>query len=115
MITQSHLSTLLLASPAVTSLPAPETKIEVPQNSSAIAPSAEQAPTAVAASEVPSLSTVLQKLPEGKAFSGGGLQTASQAGFLPPTPPKIGAKWKPRLGDEIPSDPHAYFPMVGYN
>jgi len=113
-ITQEHLSTLLLASPAVSSLPAPETKLETPQNASAISPSAENAPVAVAASEVPALSTVLEHLPVGKAFIGGGLQTASEGSALPPLPPKIGAKWKPRPGQEIPSDPNAYFPMIGY-
>ena len=45
---------------------------------------------------------------------GGGLQTASGGSSLPPLPPKIGAKWAPVPGDEIPSDPHAYFPMIGY-
>jgi hypothetical protein len=88
--------------------------MEVPQNASAVTvSSATQAERAIVTSEVPTLSSVLEKLPEGKGYLGSGLQTGSGSG-LPPLPPKIGKKWVPMPGDEIPSDPHAYFPMIGY-
>ncbi|GFZ43610.1 hypothetical protein JCM24511_01330 [Saitozyma sp. JCM 24511] len=118
VVTQSELSSLLLASPSLASLPAPSTKPAVPENSSSIAPSTaspDEAVSVVAASDVPSLATVLEKLPAGKAFLGGGIQTAQVGQGLPPTPPTVGAKWVPRPGQEIPSNPDAYFPMVGYN
>jgi hypothetical protein len=91
----------------------------VPQNASAVtvasAGRAEHA-VAVAGSDIPSLSTILAKLPEGTAFLGSGLQTgiAGVGGALPPVPPKFGKKWVPQPGDEIPSDPNAYFPMIGF-
>jgi hypothetical protein len=95
-------------------LSAPETKIEVPKNASAIAGHPDEAQTAVAATSVQALSEIINQLPAGKAFIGGGLQTASEGSALPPLPPRIGAKWAPVAGDEIPQDPDAYFPMLGY-
>ncbi|WVW82413.1 hypothetical protein I302_104422 [Kwoniella bestiolae CBS 10118] len=112
-ITQSELSSLLLASPTLQSLPSPETANQVRPDSSAIAPSSDSSAQqqAVVTSSVPSLTSVLEKLPQGKAFTGSGIKTASSGG-LPPSPP--GAKWKPQRGDEIPHGEHAYFPMIGY-
>ncbi|ORY33695.1 hypothetical protein BCR39DRAFT_518618 [Naematelia encephala] len=115
-ITQSHLSSLLLASPSLASLPAPETATKVPADSSSIAPNAEGSEQAIVTSSVPSLASVLEKLPVGQAFVGAGLDTGkAQAGALPPAPPGLGKKWIPKAGEDIPHDPDAYFPMVGYS
>jgi len=110
-ITQDHLTSLLLASPSIASLPEPKSA-PVPTNSSALAPTAELPETGVVAS-VPSLASVLSKLPEGQSFLGAGIQTGQGSGSkLPPTPP--GKRWVPQPGDEIPSAKDAYFPMIGY-
>nr|XP_019014814.1 uncharacterized protein I206_00900 [Kwoniella pini CBS 10737]OCF53595.1 hypothetical protein I206_00900 [Kwoniella pini CBS 10737] len=114
-ITQTELTSLLLASPTLESLPSPETATEVRGDSSAISPSSDSADQtkSIVTSSVPSLSSVLEKLPQGKAFTGSGIKTASGTGNgLPPSPP--GAKWKPQRGDEIPHGEYAYFPMIGY-
>ncbi|WWD09510.1 hypothetical protein V865_007635 [Kwoniella europaea PYCC6329] len=114
-ITQSELSSLLLASPTLESLPSPETANQVRPDSSAISPSSDSSAQqqSIVTSSVPSLSSVLEKLPQGKAFTGSGIKTATAStSALPPTPP--GAKWKPQRGDEIPHGEHAYFPMIGY-
>ncbi|ORX36027.1 hypothetical protein BD324DRAFT_629902 [Kockovaella imperatae] len=113
-VTQNKLSSLLIASPSVASIPAPKTEIETPRNASAISPqSADSTGNIVPTSAPPSLDTVIAKLPEGKAFIGSGIQTGQGSG-LPPTPPKLGPKWIPQPGEEIPRAPYAYFPMVGY-
>ncbi|KAK4689728.1 hypothetical protein P7C73_g371, partial [Tremellales sp. Uapishka_1] len=113
-ITQSYLSELLLASPSLASLapPTPTTS-----DSSAVAPTAS-ASSAVAKASVPSLASVLEKLPAGQAFLGSGIQTgvSGESTGLPPAPPaKLGGKWVPKQGGEIPHDKDAYWPMVGYN
>ena len=117
-ITQNHLSTLLLSSPSLQSLPAPSTTTEVPTNSSSIAPSAslDGAKRAIAATTVPSLSSILAKIPTGQGFVGAGLQTGTGEGVgaMPPSPPGFGKRWVPLAGDDIPRDEHAYFPMIGY-
>ena len=115
-VTQKQLSNLLIASESLASIPAPETKVETPRNSSAVTPSeaGDSTNNVVAKSDAPSLESVIAKLPEGKAFTGSGIQTGSGSNTLPPTPPKLGAKWVPVPGDEIPSAPYAYFPMVGW-
>jgi hypothetical protein len=121
-ITQSHLSSLLLASPTLASLPSPSTAPgPTPTNSSAITPSSnpgDDATQIITTSAVPSLSSLLEKMPAGQAFVGGGVETGMNAigGGLPPAPPnKVGGKWVPRHGGDIPHDPEAYFPMIGYN
>lgn len=117
VITQSHLSSLLLASPTLASLPSPSTTVKTPQNSSAIAPSSDSSAAEITvATDAPALVSVLEKLPAGKAFIGGGIETATAtaAGGLPPLPPKIGKKWVPQPGGEIPHAPDAYWPLIGY-
>ncbi|KAL7424781.1 hypothetical protein Q5752_000465 [Cryptotrichosporon argae] len=118
-ITQTTLSSLLLSSPSVSALPAPETATEVPRSSNAVSLSASgnaDAQTAVVTSSVPPLAAVIDKLPAGKAFLGSGIQTGTGTGALPPLPPaKVGGKWVPKSGADIPHAPDAYFPMVGYN
>ncbi|WWC86364.1 uncharacterized protein L201_001239 [Kwoniella dendrophila CBS 6074] len=113
-ITQNELSALLLESPTLKSLPSPETAEKVRSDASAISPSSDSSDRneSIVASSVPSLSSVLEKLPQGKAFTGSGIKTGSGSNALPPTPP--GQKWKPQKGDEIPHSEFAYFPMVGY-
>ncbi|TYJ56488.1 hypothetical protein B9479_002735 [Cryptococcus floricola] len=117
VITQTHLSSLLLSSPTLSSLPSPETAVETKQESSAIAPGSEpsDAQQVVPASEVPDLSTVLDKIPAGKAFLGGGLTTGQGSGSLPPLPPASnlhsGVKWTPKAGAEVPHGKYDYFPM----
>ena len=116
-ITQTHLSTLLLSSPSLQSLPAPATTTEVPTNSSSIAPSASGgAERVIAATTVPSLSSILEKIPTGQGFVGAGLHTGTGegAGAMPPRPPGFGKRWVPMAGEDIPKDEHAYFPMIGY-
>ncbi|EIW72591.1 hypothetical protein TREMEDRAFT_41844 [Tremella mesenterica DSM 1558] len=114
VITQNHIATLLISSESLQALPSPQTKVETtPENASAIAPSSEQPTTAVAATPVPSLSEVLTKLP--KAYVGAGLQTGAGEGLPPVPPPNTAGKWIPKAGGEIPHDPHAYFPMIGYS
>lgn len=67
---------------------------------------------ATLSSTLPSLTEVLKSVPN--AYSGGlDVATAADAHGLPPTPPS-GTKWKPVLGEEVPHDPSAYWPMVMY-
>ncbi|OXH01170.1 hypothetical protein J010_06375 [Cryptococcus neoformans] len=114
VITQSHLSTLLLSSPALASLPSPETAVETKWESSGIAPASppSDAQQVVPASKVPALADVLQKLPEGKAYLGGGLTTGQGEG-LPPVPPPAqrNKKWVPKAGEPVPHGKYDYFPM----
>jgi len=102
----------------MTAIPAPPTTTEVPTNSSSIAPIAEGkgAEKAIAATSVPSLTAVLERLPSGQGFLGSGLQTGQggEGGGMPPLPPGLGKKWVPVPGGDIPRDEHAYFPMIGY-
>ncbi|WVQ97372.1 hypothetical protein IAU59_004484 [Kwoniella sp. CBS 9459] len=123
VITQPQLTSLLLASPVLSSIAAPSSETVTRPDSSAIAPSSDSSDrdqTIVASTtSVPSLSSVLEKLPQGKAFTGSGINTASASvdSALPPLPPssKLGGKWVPQKGEEIPHGEHAYFPMIGYN
>ncbi|WVO24486.1 uncharacterized protein IAS62_005854 [Cryptococcus decagattii] len=114
VITQSDLSALLLSSPALASLPSPETAVETKLESSAIAPASppSDAQQVVPAGKVPVLADVLQKLPQGKAYLGGGLTTGQGQG-LPPVPPPalISSKWVPKAGEPVPHGEYAYFPM----
>lgn len=116
-IGQEELSSLLLSSPSLASIPAPPVEgTNTPSNTSSntpMDPSASQTGI-VKADSVPALSEVLNKLPSGQAFVGGGLTTGQGNGSLPPLPPRIGAKWVPQPGEDIPSAPDAYFPMIGY-
>ncbi|WVR05968.1 hypothetical protein IAU60_002996 [Kwoniella sp. DSM 27419] len=119
VITQPHLTSLLLSSSTLASLPSPTTANEVRSDSSSIAPSSDSADQteAIVTSSIPSLTSVLDKLPQGKAFTGSGINTASATGTgLPPAPPasKLGGKWVPQTGDDIPHSEHSYFPMIGY-
>ncbi|OCF38662.1 hypothetical protein I317_07560 [Kwoniella heveanensis CBS 569] len=126
VITQPQLTSLLLASPVLSSIagPSPSSETVTRPDSSAIAPSSDSSDQTqtITTSSVPSLTSVLEKLPQGKAFTGSGINTASgsasaSANVLPPLPPasKLGGKWVPKKGDEIPHGEHAYFPMIGYN
>lgn len=112
-ITQEHLSALLLASPTLASLPEPKAA-PTPTNSSAITATSDL-PEAGLVPSVPSLSSVLEKLPQGQSYDAAGIQTASAGtqGKLPPTPP--GKRWVPQPGEHIPHAKDAYFPMIGYN
>ncbi|WRT64238.1 uncharacterized protein IL334_001167 [Kwoniella shivajii] len=115
-ITQNELSALLLASPTLQSIPSPSTSTETRSDSSAISPSSDSSSQSesIVTSSVPSLSSVLEQLPQGKAYTGSGIKTGSGSGSgLPPTPP--GQKWVPKKGEEIPHDEHAYFPMINFN
>jgi len=96
-VTQGELSALLLSSPALKSLSSGETAI-------------------VTAENAPALTSVIEKLPAGRAHVAAGIQTAGADG-LPPAPPtsRAGGKWVPKFGDEIPRPQFAYFPIVGYN
>lgn len=97
VVTQETISGLLIASPALQSV-------------------ASGAETAVIKAEAAPLTEVLEKLPVGRAFVGGGIETASKDG-MPPSPPpfRVGGKWVPKPGQEIPHAPFSYFPMVGVN
>ncbi|KAK8866032.1 hypothetical protein IAR55_001183 [Kwoniella newhampshirensis] len=115
VVTQSELSSLLLSSPTLGSLPSPETAETVRSDSSSIAPNADSsaASQSIVTSSVPSLSSVLEKLPAGKAFLGAGIRTASIGNGLPPAPPSpVTGKWVPKQGAEVPHDKDAYFPML---
>jgi len=110
-ITQDHLSSLLLASPSIAALPEPKAA-PTPMNSSGLPATAEIPETGIVSS-VPSLASVINKLPAGQSFMGAGIQTGAGNGSgLPPTPP--GKRWVPQPGGEIPSAKDAYFPMIGY-
>ncbi|KAI9635198.1 uncharacterized protein MKK02DRAFT_43878 [Dioszegia hungarica] len=113
-ITQSHLTSLLLASPTLAALPSPSTANVTPSNSSAISPPSDSdaASVTVTTSAVPALSSILEKMSPGQALAGSGVSTGTTSGGLPPAPP--GKKWVPQTGDEIPHGEHAYFPMIGY-
>ncbi|WWD17769.1 hypothetical protein CI109_102210 [Kwoniella shandongensis] len=118
VVTQSELSSLLLSSPTLASLPSPETATEIRSDSSAISPSSDSssASQSIVTSSVPSLSSVLEKLPAGKAFVGAGIKTASGGDGLPPAPPSpVTGKWVPKQGAEVPHDKDAYFPMFVVN
>jgi len=98
VISQEYLADLLIASPeGQKALPGPST------SSTSIATSSGK----------PSLTEVLSAIPA--TFKAGGIAagkaTASSSG-LPPSPP--GYKWKPKVGDDIPHAPDAYWPMVAY-
>lgn len=114
VITQSDLSALLLSSPALSSLPSPETAVETKPESSGIAPASppSDAQQVVPAGKVPVLADVLQKLPQGKAYLGGGLTTGQGQGLPPVAPPAlISSKWVPKAGEPVPHGEYAYFPM----
>lgn len=114
VITQSDLSALLLSSPALASLPSPETAVETKPESSGIAPASppSDAQQVVPAGKVPILADVLQKLPQGKAYLGGGLTTGQGQGLPPVAPPAlISSKWVPKAGEPVPHGEYAYFPM----
>ncbi|WVQ85238.1 hypothetical protein IAT38_007403 [Cryptococcus sp. DSM 104549] len=117
VITQPQLTSLLLSSPSLASLPSPESTTTTLPSSSDIAPTSplsDAQPTVLAnEASVPSLTSVLDKMPAGTAFYGGGLKTGEAGGAkLPPSPPsKLGGKWVPKDGAGVPTAEFAYFPM----
>ncbi|KLT40837.1 21 kDa subunit of NADH dehydrogenase [Cutaneotrichosporon oleaginosum] len=104
VVTQAELSALLIAAPALKAV-------------SEGAEGVDTASTAVVTAEnAPALTAVIEQLPTGRSFVGGGIETAAREG-LPPTPPGSragGSKWVPKRGLEIPVNPHTYFPIEGY-
>jgi hypothetical protein len=101
VVTQAELSALLLSSPALKAV-------------GSASGSAETA-VSVTAENAPALTAVIEQLPAGRAHVAAGIQTAAANG-LPPAAPtaRVGGKWIPAPGGEIPRPPHAYFPIVGF-
>lgn len=101
VVTQAELSALLLSAPALKQIgEAKEGETQV-----------------VTAENAPALTAVIEQLPGGRSFVGGGIETAAKEG-LPPTPPGSlpgGKKWVPKAGGQIPAPQFAYFPIHGVN
>lgn len=98
VVTQPELSALIASSPAL--------KIASPESSQ----------TAITAESAPPLTSVIEALPVGRSYVAAGIQTGESDG-LPPVAPtsRLGGKWVPRPGQEIPHGKYAYFPISGYN
>ncbi|WVO16953.1 hypothetical protein L204_104639 [Cryptococcus depauperatus] len=113
VITQPHLSALLLSTPSLASIPSPSTTVETRNEPHALAPNApsDASQDVVPIGKVARLSEILTKIPEGKAFIGGGLLTGEGEAKLPPVPPRPNAKWVPKDGSKVPHGKWDYFPM----
>ncbi|BEI89081.1 uncharacterized protein CcaverHIS019_0204430 [Cutaneotrichosporon cavernicola] len=107
VVTQAELSALLIAAPALQAVSEGAEGVDTASSHTVL----------VTAANAPALTAVIEQLPTGRSFVGGGLETASREG-LPPTPPGSlpgGAKWVPKRGTDIPVNPDTYFPIEGFN
>jgi hypothetical protein len=107
VVTQAELSALLIAAPALKGVSEGAEGVDTAASETSV----------VTAENAPALTAVIDQLPSGRSFVGGGIETASREG-LPPTPPGSlpgGAKWVPKKGLEIPVNPNTYYPVEGFN
>ncbi|GMK54503.1 hypothetical protein CspeluHIS016_0110890 [Cutaneotrichosporon spelunceum] len=106
VVTQAELSALLISAPALRGVSEASEGVDTASSDTSV----------VTAENAPALTHVIEQLPTGRSFVGGGIETAAHEG-LPPTPPGSrpgGGKWIPKAGLAIPCQPNTYFPIEGF-
>ncbi|KAH7108174.1 21 kDa subunit of NADH dehydrogenase [Auriculariales sp. MPI-PUGE-AT-0066] len=112
VINQTSMARVLLNSPELRAVKAPEAS--TPADAASIKAAAPTDPAVAVSTPAPVVPAPLADLTAAiSAISAARSSFSSEN--LPPTPPSSFKRWDVKVGEDIPHDPQAYWPMTNYN